>query len=177
MTAIVWQDWNNLEKVRIASMGNGIWVPYIAYDKWHEYRTIIYKNNYMWDIITYFNWQHMYMTWCSHWCSPLVNCHPPMLPTTILIWQATICIWIISKCNESYFRWLQRKINKIDMSVCFSVLGFVCKCYSHVILFERNKLLWPRDAIHRHGTGPTLTQAMVCCVMAPSHYLNQCCTS
>ena len=34
--------------------------------------------------------------------------------------------------------------------------------------------LWPSDAIWRQGSGSTLAQVMVCCLAAPSHYLNQC---
>ena len=34
--------------------------------------------------------------------------------------------------------------------------------------------LGPSDAIWRHGTRSTLAQVMACCLMAPSHYLNQC---
>ena len=34
--------------------------------------------------------------------------------------------------------------------------------------------LWPCDAIWRQGTESTLAQVMACCLMAPSHYLNQC---
>ena len=34
--------------------------------------------------------------------------------------------------------------------------------------------LWPSDAIWRQGSGSTLAQVMACCLMAPSHYLNQC---
>ena len=32
----------------------------------------------------------------------------------------------------------------------------------------------PGDAIRQQGTGSTLAQVMACCLMAPSHYLNQC---
>ena len=35
-------------------------------------------------------------------------------------------------------------------------------------------LLWPNDAIWRHKTGSTLAQIIACCLMTPSHYLNQC---
>ena len=35
-------------------------------------------------------------------------------------------------------------------------------------------LLWPSDTIRRHKSGLTLAQVMVCCLTAPSHYLNQC---
>ena len=35
-------------------------------------------------------------------------------------------------------------------------------------------LLCPNDATWRHGSTSTLIQVMACCLMAPSHYLNQC---
>ena len=34
--------------------------------------------------------------------------------------------------------------------------------------------LWLRDIIWWHGSWSTLVQVMACCLMAPSHYLNQC---
>ena len=34
--------------------------------------------------------------------------------------------------------------------------------------------LWPIDATWWQGSGSTLAQVMACCLMAPSHYLNQC---
>ena len=34
--------------------------------------------------------------------------------------------------------------------------------------------LWPSYATWRHWSGMTLDQVMACCLMAPSHYLNQC---
>ena len=34
--------------------------------------------------------------------------------------------------------------------------------------------LWPSEAIWRQGSRSTLVQVMVCCLTAPSHYLNQC---
>ena len=34
--------------------------------------------------------------------------------------------------------------------------------------------LWPSDTIRWQGTESTLAQVMACCLMAPSHYLNQC---
>ena len=34
--------------------------------------------------------------------------------------------------------------------------------------------LWPSDVIWRQGSRSTLAQVMVCCLMAPSYYLNQC---
>ena len=34
--------------------------------------------------------------------------------------------------------------------------------------------LWSNDTISQHRSGSTLAQVMACCLMAPSHYLNQC---
>ena len=34
--------------------------------------------------------------------------------------------------------------------------------------------LWPSDVIRWHRSGSTLAQVMACCLMAPSHYLDQC---
>ena len=34
--------------------------------------------------------------------------------------------------------------------------------------------LWPSDTTWRQSSGSTLAQVMVCCLTAPSHYLNQC---
>ena len=34
--------------------------------------------------------------------------------------------------------------------------------------------LWQSDAIQWHKSRSTLVQVMACCLMAPSHYLNQC---
>ena len=34
--------------------------------------------------------------------------------------------------------------------------------------------LWPSDAIWQQWSESTLAQVMACCLMAPSHYLNQC---
>ena len=39
---------------------------------------------------------------------------------------------------------------------------------------ETGDSLWPSDCILQHKTGSTLVQVMACCLMAPSHYLNQC---
>ena len=39
---------------------------------------------------------------------------------------------------------------------------------------QRFNSLWPSDAIWLQGSWSTLVQVMVCCLTAPSHYLNQC---
>ena len=39
---------------------------------------------------------------------------------------------------------------------------------------SKNDSLWPSDAIWGQRSGSTLAQVMACCLMATSHYLNQC---
>ena len=41
-------------------------------------------------------------------------------------------------------------------------------------IFQLEPSLWPSDTIWWHGSGSTLALVMACCLMAPSHYLNQC---
>ena len=50
-------------------------------------------------------------------------------------------------------------------------------CLQNVCIFFRPQcinLFWPCDAIWRHRSGSTLAKVMACCLMAPSHHLNQC---
>ena len=64
-----------------------------------------------------------------------------------------------------------------------------CSCYSHshanfttwrtirdMVQANTLRLNWfgPSEAIWQHKSGSTLAQVMACCLMAPSHYLNQC---
>ena len=49
-----------------------------------------------------------------------------------------------------------------------------CLCVKEVTQWEAISSLWPSDAIWRQRTWSTLVQVMACCLMAPSHYLNQC---
>ena len=76
------------------------------------------------------------------------------------------------------------------MRVCVCVCACLCvpdfKKMHHTPLHKHQSIdratywkistnsLWPGDAIWRHGTRSTLAQVMVCCLTAPSHYLNQC---
>ena len=39
---------------------------------------------------------------------------------------------------------------------------------------DRLNTLWLNDAIWRHRSESTLAHVMACCLVAPSHYLNQC---
>ena len=56
----------------------------------------------------------------------------------------------------------------LNDSIC---LGLLIGCQSEAMLYNS---LWHIDAIWRPRSGSTLAQVMVCCLTAPSHYLNQC---
>ena len=45
-------------------------------------------------------------------------------------------------------------------------------CYNDMIIHINS--LWPSDAIWRQGSWSTLLHVRVCCLTAPSHYLNKC---
>ena len=54
----------------------------------------------------------------------------------------------------------------------------ICSQQTNIFLLHQNlriNSLWPSDAIWRQRSGSTLAQVLACCLMAPSHYLNQCC--
>ena len=44
----------------------------------------------------------------------------------------------------------------------------------HQLLKGMINSLWPSDAIWWHSCGSALAEVMACCLMTPSHYLNQC---
>ena len=70
-------------------------------------------------------------------------------------------IWIKSKCILGKPLRLQMLVPLIYMGPKFGPL--------HAL----NSLL-PSDAMWQHRSGPTLAQVMAWCLMAPSHYMNQC---
>ena len=58
--------------------------------------------------------------------------------------------------------------------LCISPVGDCLLSYEVTWLIESINSLCPSDAIRRHRTTSTSAQVMACCLMAPSHYLNQC---
>ena len=58
--------------------------------------------------------------------------------------------------------------------ICDTELKFSCICASPSWLVHLINSLWPNDAIWWHRPRSTLAQVMACCLMALSHYLNQC---
>ena len=49
-----------------------------------------------------------------------------------------------------------------------------CKLLAILLRPKYVNPLWPSDAIWQQKSGAILAQVMACCLMAPSHYLNQC---
>ena len=77
----------------------------------------------------------------------------------------------------------------IEMEMCNSMIYIICPSNQIVvnlifceILKQRTMTvnaagfnsLWPSGIIWQQGSRSTLAQVMACCLMAPSHYLNQC---
>ena len=65
--------------------------------------------------------------------------------------------------ERSYPNWKEKVIAK-------QVSG--CDVWNHAMSSFNS--LWFSDAICWHKSGSTLVQVMACCLMAPSHHLNQC---
>ena len=64
------------------------------------------------------------------------------------------------------------KLDLFNNDMCSSGVWAISSCTKTKTLPQFNSL-WPIDAIWWHRSGSTLAQAMACCLMAPSHCLNQ----
>ena len=94
------------------------------------------------------------MAWCWNGNKPSLN-------------QSTLVFNWMSRNKQSEI-WIKRPN--------FSYKKKHLKCRLHNILFKPQCLyrLWPSGVIWWHKSRSTLAQLMACCLMAPSHYLNQC---
>ena len=59
------------------------------------------------------------------------------------------------------------------MLACFGHCLASVACYIYIVPYLVNSL-WPSDTIWWQRTGSTVAKVMAWCLMAPSHYLNQC---
>ena len=63
-------------------------------------------------------------------------------------------------------------------NVSCNYLGVSLWCICIIVLYQYmlNEVnsLWPSDIIWQHVSKSTMALVMACCLMAPSHYLNQC---
>ena len=80
------------------------------------------------------------------------------------------------------FKWVALKTNGIefsrlpgqDASSWYMIICSKSSLWIHAQTHWFINSLWPNDAIWRHSSVSTLAQVLACCLMAPSHYLNQC---
>ena len=89
------------------------------------------------------------------------------------IWKNQI---VVLTLHISYHRYLNRYkclAAKITLKVPQKLVWVQYK-YIETSMQCRINSLGPSDAIWWHRSKPTLVQVMACCLMAPSHYLNQC---
>ena len=98
-----------------------------------------------------------------------------------------VCAWIwITEYSQMYveipwYFWLHLAVRVITLTLLYEICGlFSCICSSMYIslrwgaeLFITSNSLWPSDIIWMHRTGAKWVQLMACCLMAPSHYLDQ----
>ena len=88
-----------------------------------------------------------------------------MLYGDINLGQHWLRLWLVPWQHPAIISW-----NHVELSSKV-FCGTELRAISQEVLINP---LWPSDAIWRHRSGSTLAQVMACCLMAPSHYLNQC---
>ena len=78
--------------------------------------------------------------------------------------QSLLTVVTIEVITEMIVHMLQRSVDNCCIMHFFNINN----------IKEHFTSLWPSDSIWRHKSGSTLAQVMASCLMAPSHYLNQC---
>ena len=115
----------------------------------------------------------------EHWQSRRALSNHVCAHSVISMWHVVCLQHLARACSEQSRSTTVLPINHvIQMPQCLS--GFVNHDYWKVcligpvfVLASFNSLR-PSDTIWRHRSGSTLAQVMACCLIAPSHYLNQC---
>ena len=82
------------------------------------------------------------------------------------------------RTNDGYYCWWPKfwLPTWIFVPDCYIII-IRCPALVNILPARINLIfnsLWPSDAIWCQRSGSTLDQVMVCCLTAPSHYLNQC---
>ena len=76
--------------------------------------------------------------------------------------------WPVNSLHKGPATWKMYPFDDVIMTKDFVMYSNGNKQHMRVNSF------WPSGFIWRHRSGPTLAQVMPSCLMAPSHYLNQC---
>ena len=102
-----------------------------------------------------------------HWCRLMACC---LIGTELLLNQWSLIVNCIPR-------------NKLQRNFCQNTKTFskenafhnvCCKMQANLLRPKCVNTLWPSEAMWWHVSVAMLDQVMVCCLTAPSHYLNQC---
>ena len=97
-------------------------------------------------------------------------CLPGWSMTRLGIWQH-LYIEPLGNINDMVVHMIIWTLFNGIIAVVAGLLAFPLHCATGDLNVDS---LWPGDATSRHRSGSTLAQVMACCLLAPSHYLNQC---
>ena len=115
-------------------------------------------------------WASSYLTYChlqqlgGCFILWLIQCTPVYMHMAFFIMQISVfCTYCFNSLWSSDAIWRHRSGKETENWPRYS------KFHLQVL-----NTLWPSDVIWPHRSRSTLAQVMACCLMAPSHYLNQC---
>ena len=132
----------------------------------------------MWHTDTYHWSSDVVAIWCSKTLILNLSC-VFMWPSHFLNQCWCIVNWTLT--NKLQWNFNQNSDTSIGENACESE-NVVCKMALIFFFFfffflgggQCVNSLWPGDTVWQYGTRSILVQVMACCLMAPSHYLNQC---
>ena len=108
----------------------------------------------------------------SHYLS---QCWPRSLSPYGVIRPQYELIDLVNECQNDNKHWFSKWLGarRQQAIIWNNIDNFDLDPQCHMTLQNLNPLQ-PRYTIWRHESGSTLAQIMACCLMAPSHYSNQC---
>ena len=87
----------------------------------------------------------------------------------LVLWELTL-----KNCARMSFTKSLLQEQEKYQAITWSNVDLELYCHMAVLNKQWVNSLWPSDVIWPQGSRSTLAQVMACCLMAPSHYLNQC---
>ena len=124
-----------------------------------------FYSNYFWN--GWSDWFEIKGIWIDRMILVLCNLDFGPYPWPL---KCMVKIFILHMLNQTVVGTLEKKM--LAFLLWHSILCFI-KTVPTWLLWRVNSL-WPSDTIWRQSSESTLAQVMACCLMAPSHYLNQC---
>ena len=85
--------------------------------------------------------------------------------------------WLCKMQDEQIFPFHYEEFQLPVLSLCWEMIAKTNIFFIFLYINSTHGVntLWPSDNKWWHKSGYTLSQVVACCLMAPSHYLNQCC--